>query len=122
MNKRRGFTLIELMIAIAIMGLMGEFLYRAPAFFMGSLNSLQTSQNEYDQIRSALTMMEIDVRNRAWDSDSSPYQFDSHSGYISRNGRRIMAAEGLRYSELNHGMLVYIEKGGREWVFWFSRS
>ena len=62
--KARGFTLVEMLVAITLMALMGVICWRGLAFVANQRSSIEQETSELAQLVRALAQMETDVAER----------------------------------------------------------
>ena len=62
--KARGFTLVEMLVAITLMALMGVICWRGLAFVANQRSSIEQETTELAQLVRALAQMETDVAER----------------------------------------------------------
>ena len=64
MTKSRGFTLVEMLVAITLVALMGVICWRGLAFIANQRTSIEQETTELAQLVRGLAQMETDVAER----------------------------------------------------------
>lgn len=62
-RARQGFTLLELLVAIAIFSILSVTAYSGLQNFLAAQRSLQDAENEFAEVHRAITLIEADLNN-----------------------------------------------------------
>lgn len=116
--KQRGFTLVELLVAITVMALMTAFSWRGLDGIINAWTRLESRGNEVQILQTTLTQYETDLDALALQPDQASVDWDGRVLRILRSGTRQGSGEGLY-------VVAWAQKtvaGQGRWVRWKSEE
>ncbi len=99
MNRTRGFTLLELLVAVAVFGIVSVIAYGGLEAVLASRNRVSTEAERLGALQTAFTILARDFRHAA----DRPYrdQLGDRQPPMHRDGQRLMLVRGGRANPLN---------------------
>ena len=116
LQRSHGFTLVELMISLAIFSLMISLAYQSVGVLMDTSRQVEQPQVEFQQLQRALVFVERDMHQLAWlRPTNSTLNSAVSTGVEQRENNGITQPDEI-------GVLLAFTRGGNPDVAWQLRS
>ena len=110
-RKKRGFTLVEMIIYIAFFALLSSLAVNATLVVMRSFYSLRLTQSINESATTALERMSREIRN-AYDYDITQSIFNANPGQLTLKTKDASGANTTIKFYLNPGNQLILNQGG----------